>query len=185
MAKPPNKTHAPHAAQPPRPPPEPVHEPPPGKPEPPSPPKPPPQPTPMALTPAARIAAMSLTHTYPRAVATPLAATDPSTLGLSQLRDTVAVQQRSIHFMLANSDALTDQVNAFGKPVVLALNAAIPSGFWRCVLPLTGTVAIQLIAGVSVLLSAPGPFASDGSATVSYAGGITLMRSTPPPTPLP
>ena len=128
---------------------------------------------------------MSLTHVYPRAVPSTTAATDPSTLGLNQLRDSVAVQQRSIHFMLANSDALTDQVNAFGKPVVLALNAAIPSGYWRCVLPLTGVVAIQVISGVSVLLTAPGPFASDGSATVSSAGGVTLMRSTPPPTPLP
>ena len=128
---------------------------------------------------------MPVSYMQGRTTPTTTAVADPTTLSLQQLRDTVAVQQRSIHFMLANSDALTDQVNAFGKPVVLALNAAIPSGYWRCVLPLTGVVAIQVISGVSVLLTAPGPFASDGSATVSSAGGVTLMRSTPPPTPLP
>ena len=128
---------------------------------------------------------MPVSYMQGRTTPTTTAVADPTTLSLQQLRDTVAVQQRSIHFMLANSDALSDQIANFAKPVVLPVNTAIPIGIWKSVSPLTGTIGFGNVAGVATVITAPGPFVSDGTATASYAGGITIVRSAPPPTPLP
>ena len=115
----------------------------------------------------------------------PASTADASGLGLQQLRDTVEVQQRSIHFLLVNWDNMSSQVAELSQPVVLATNAYIPAGVWRSILPVTGTVGVMNVQGANVLLTAPGPFVSDGTASATYPGGITVVRTTLPPTPLP
>ena len=114
------------------------------------------------------------------------ATTDPVTqLNLHELRDTVEVQQRSIRFLLTNWDAMVSQVTSLGAPQTFNNGLYIPNGVWRSLLPVSGVIANATVQGVSTTISAPGPFVSDGTASASYPGGITVVRSTPPPTPLP
>ena len=109
---------------------------------------------------------------------------DPSTLSLAQLRTTVEVQQRSLHFLLVNWDNMSTQVEALSVPQVFGVGAYIPAGVWRSISPPTGAVGFMYVQGASVLLTAPGPFVSDGTA-VSNIANLTLVRSAAPPTPLP
>lgn len=103
----------------------------------------------------------------------PPVSTQPSNWAIAM--ETIETQQRTIRFLLANWNALLQQVTSYGAPTTLNQNAIIPSGFWQCLNPTTGSIATIVIAGVSTTINAPGPFTSDGTAIVTHSPSIQIV----------
>ena len=125
------------------------------------------------------------THLHMTQVPTPT----PSTDWPGNLRDVIDTQQQTIKFLLSQWDQLLTQVGVgggeFGDPVVLAVDALVPFGYWQVVVPNTpGTVVATVMVNSNMVSIFTGLFWSDGNVRITNAGGVTLARvavMNPPP----
>ena len=104
----------------------------------------------------------------------------PSTDWPGNLRDVIDTQQQTIKFLLGQWDQMLEQAGvsgSFGDPVVFAVDALVPAGWWQTISPTTGGTTIGTVTiGATPTNIFSGVFWSDGNVKVSITGGITAAR---------